>query len=327
MMSLKRIVWDTQDIALALISNWVDTPEEVLFWRASSNFIYRYQYEGKLFFLRFVHEHDKNREQIQAEIDFLIHLKTCGYPCSCPVKSRTGHWVQALETEKGSFYAVVFEGIEGEAIGEHGRSFDVIEAWGALLGKLHAFSAAYVPKGPKRETLETLSHYICGVFEQHPEENSAAVAFERVVKALELLESMGCLKGYIHYDFEWDNVLLNAKSGEMNVLDFDDAMDHYYALDVERCFNVLHEEMEGDFDRWEQAFLTGYKKHFQWGEAEQKALPALKAFASAYGLARLLLAVEDSPKVSPLTWYVPMRSRIQDIIDIRRAALINWRCP
>lgn len=60
--------------------------------------------------------------------------------------------------------------------------------------------------------------------------------------------------GLIHYDFECDNVLFDQASGQCWAVDFDDAIYHWYAMDIEQALASLDEEAPGRA----QTFLDGY---------------------------------------------------------------------
>lgn len=45
----------------------------------------------------------------------------------------------------------------------------------------------------------------------------------------------------IHYDFEFDNVFYDDESTTCNIIDFDDAMYHWYAMDIELTLDSLQD--------------------------------------------------------------------------------------
>ena len=69
-------------------------------------------------------------------------------------------------------------------------------------------------------------------------------------KELESLPLSSSDYGVIHYDFEPDNVFYDEKDGTFSVIDFDDAICCWYALDVVRALDALDEVIEDENKRF-----------------------------------------------------------------------------
>ena len=64
--------------------------------------------------------------------------------------------------------------------------------------------------------------------------------------------------GLIHYDFEPDNVFYDENSQRCSVIDFDDAMYHWFMMDIVQALEAIRDEMEiDDCSHQEAVFLKG----------------------------------------------------------------------
>lgn len=99
--------------AKEMIKYWNHEPGTLKLVRASSNFIYTFQWNSKHYYLRFTHEEDNTAENIQAELDFMMYLLEQGYETVAPVRSKQGKWIETLSTGNGKYHGVVFEQAQG----------------------------------------------------------------------------------------------------------------------------------------------------------------------------------------------------------------------
>jgi len=104
---------DNDSPAKELINYWDHDAATLKIWRASSNFIYIFDFNEKPYYLRFIHEEDNSTDQIQAELDFMKYLLDKGYSTVAAVRSRHGNWIETISTEHGSYHGVVFEQAKG----------------------------------------------------------------------------------------------------------------------------------------------------------------------------------------------------------------------
>ncbi|WP_268239823.1 phosphotransferase enzyme family protein [Paenibacillus hunanensis] len=93
----------------------------------------------------------------------------------------------------------------------------------------------------------------------YPDEKEARQGLDMLAKQLRSLPMNSGNYGLIHYDFQLDNVFYKKEHRSFQVIDFDDAMYHWYACDVVTALDdFLNEPI--DLNRSEvQAFLNGYR--------------------------------------------------------------------
>ena len=121
--------------------------------------------------------------------------------------------------------------------------------------------------------------------------------------------------GLIHYDFEYDNVFYDGETQTCHAIDFDDAMYHWYVLDIEQALESLREEIPPeDFDQKKQCFLDGYQTEYEVSGDAEKIVAACKRFANLYGYARVLRAAAEKWENEP-EWLTGLRERLAEGLD------------
>jgi Ser/Thr protein kinase RdoA (MazF antagonist) len=116
--------------------------------------------------------------------------------------------------------------------------------------------------------------------------------------------------GLIHYDFEYDNVFYEEETKSCNVIDFDDAMYHWYAMDIEQALDSLHDYIPDDlFSRKKQCFLDGYLTEYDLSDDDASILPACRRFANLYGYALIVRSIAEEWTNEP-EWLVQLRERL-----------------
>ncbi|CAH8245863.1 phosphotransferase [Paenibacillus melissococcoides] len=109
------------------------------------------------------------------------------------------------------------------------------------LGRLQQLSSEYVPATAKCWPYLDVLGWIEGLFIDSPQEE-AALAEAGLLR--EHFASLPVTKhnfGLVHYDFEYDNVFYDQTTHSCHVIDFDDAMYHWYAMDIEQALASLRD--------------------------------------------------------------------------------------
>ena len=99
---------DTDSSADELVRLWQHDQDSLHFWRASSNFVYGFTQSGAKQYLRFSNDDDNTPADIIAELAFMQYLRGNRYSCVQPVPSLRGYLVETLDTQTGTYHAVVF---------------------------------------------------------------------------------------------------------------------------------------------------------------------------------------------------------------------------
>jgi Ser/Thr protein kinase RdoA (MazF antagonist) len=115
--------------------------------------------------------------------------------------------------------------------------------------------------------------------------------------------------GLIHYDFEQDNVYYDSETGTCSVIDFDDAMYHWYLMDVVKALVSLKAEIAAsEYPDKREAFLAGYRSKSTLDEQLWTAAPLFVRFANLYGYTRDARAMQERWDNEP-EWLVALREK------------------
>ncbi|MNW31943.1 homoserine kinase [compost metagenome] len=359
MLKLKYL-FDNRDLSEMILKQWPYDPESLdMFkhYRISSNAIYPFRCEGKVQLLRFAPYAEKNRTNMLAELDLLDYLKNKGYPAMEVVISHAGDELVDVRTPWGHYVASVFRRVPGIQLNRTELDEDIVTQYGRALAQLHRASSEYEPLGYRHWTYADVLDWMQSIVEDasgnHMKEqmkdqlknkisdkNNKVSAETRaeleqaaVMAEIRLLREYfaavpTCERSYglIHYDFEYDNVFYDEASSTCYAIDFDDAMYHWYVMDVEKALDSLTEciadrQPEGDSASEEermrhtgqlhQYFMNGYLAERELVEPEEDLRAACTRFGNLYGYVRVLRAMDEEWEHEP-DWMRQLRTDLTD---------------
>ncbi len=114
----------------------------------------------------------------------------------------------------------------------------------------------------------------------------------------------------VHYDFEQDNVFYDEAAGVCNVIDFDDAMYHWYVMDIEQSLDSIREDMESvKYERSSETFINGYKSEYVISDEMLFLRPVFRRFANLYSYARIIRSSSEKWDNEP-NWLVDLRLKL-----------------
>lgn len=322
MLKLKHLV-ENYDLAKEALQNWhydeKDLDSYLSYFRISSNAIYPFPWNGKCCFLRLAPVEEKLLRNIQGELEFIQYLRKNEYPALEPIPSKNGEYILTLNTPWGSYYATAFYGVPGEQIEDSDFSEKVCFAYGKALGKLHALSQAFEPSTKKQDyqdILNSMEQQLCGNWPLLEKLNLLR-------RRLAALQKDSMHYGLVHYDFECDNVFYEADSGSCHVIDFDDGVYHFYALDIEQALDSIDEEAGDKAENAKAAFLNGYKTEFLYDEAIVSSLPLMRMFCDFYSYTRILHCLSESVPEEP-DWMISLKEKLNRKADILLKKITKW---
>lgn len=318
MMQLKHLL-DDRELAHCILSRW-DYDEEHLGlldrFRISANAVYPFRLGGSLCFLRFRPDDETSYGKIAAELAFINYLRTAGYPANKPVASRDGREVECVDTQKGRYYAVVFEGVPGRQLDPEAMTPGGFSGWGRALGRLHRLSMDYTPpEGLRRHDWRADLDWAELTLRGFPGEEAALGEIALIREALASLPASRDSYGLIHYDFETDNVFFDPATGTFSAIDFDDAVYHWFAMDVHQALDSA-EDIDGEC---RDAFLAGYRSESELDEALIARPTLFGRYSRVWGYARLLRSMANGPEGQEPEWMTGLRVRMAEVAA-RRAA-------
>ncbi len=319
MMKLKHL-FNNRDLVLMLLSNWKydkDKLQLLEYYRISSNAVYPFEEGGTRYYLRFSPEDERNRSTLNAELDFIKYLRTNDYSAVDIFPSKDNHEIEYKTTPWGNYYALVFKGVSGQRLDKIELTDSVLYGLGRALGQLHQLSQSYKPSHNKRISWEDQIIWMDDVLKQFPNEIEAKKERQIIYTHLSKLPMNKDNYGLIHYDFELDNVFYDECSKSFSIIDFDDVVYHWYAMDVVQTLNSIH---NGIIQQSQEAatkhFLEGYHSVI----AQQKELSYLSLFeryAALYGYCKCLRSLKEKWDNEP-DWMKNLRHKINQNMHLSK---------
>lgn len=309
-----RYLFENYDLAKTLLANWeydFDRLDEMLSnFRISSNAIYPFFREGKICYLRFAPTQEKNLTNLCGEIEFIQYLRRNGYPALEPVPSKNGEYVLNVSTKWGDYLASVFKGVNGTRLDRTVFSDEILFTYGKTLGKLHRLSVDYIPN-TKKWTHEDVLNWIETELKKHANTGRAVDELKKIRQELSLIPVTKQNYGLVHYDFEPDNVFYMDESKQCEVIDFEDSMYHWFAVDIEQSLDALAEEIgQARFKNAKNKFLEGYQSEFTLSDEMIRVLPLMRRFVNLYTYTRILYSTNERFGDEP-EWLMELREKLE----------------
>lgn len=327
MLKLKYL-FENYDLAKEALKNWEYDENNIdgmlSQFRISSNAIYPFCQNGRRCYLRLAPMEEKLEKNILGELEFINFLLTHGYSALEPLKAKNGALCLKLSTEWGEYYASAFFGVGGVPIEDTDMSREVMYEYGKALGRLHSLSSRFEPKVRKWTYREALK-WIVTVLSEYGAPDFMMAEAKELEERLADLSVQSDSYGLVHYDFEPDNVFYDEKTKVCSVIDFDDGMYHWYALDVEQVFDSLNGELSGEaLQSAEREFIRGYKEEHCYTEEMEASRPLMRRFITLFGYARLIRSVAEKFEDEP-EWLVKLREKLDRAILAKEAAVKTER--
>lgn len=300
-------------MAKEALQNWEHDTEKLdetlRNFRISSNAIYPFIRKGKTCFLRLAPIDEKIEKNIIGELEFINFLRENDYPALEPIEAKSGEFCLMLETRWGRYYAEAFKSVSGVAIEDTDMPEKIMFEYGKALGRLHCLSKKFEPSVSKWTYAEVLE-WIEGVLNEYHAPAYMTGELLAIKKELDMLPKDANNFGLVHYDFEPDNVFYDEAKNTCSVIDFDDGMYHWYALDIEQVLDSLKEELSGErFKAAQREFIRGYSEENSFTEEMEQMLPLMRRFVNLYGYARLIRSVSEKFENEP-EWLVKLREKL-----------------
>jgi len=310
-----RYLFNNADLAEMVLKNWHYDEDSIgMFkhYRISSNAIYPFKSEGKTHLLRFAPKSEKLKSNILAELDFISYLRDKQYGVLESVASKHGEELVEVRTPWGEYYSSVFKRVSGVQLSNTDLSDGIIFSYGKALGRFHQLSSQYVPGQNKRWSYMDVLNWIQNVLMSFPEETEALTEVKLIRDYFDTIPKSSSNYGLIHYDFECDNVFYDEETASCNAIDFDDAMYHWYAMDIEQALHNLQDHISFELiEQKKQCFIDGYLTEYAIPYHLDELLPACRRFANLYGYARILRAAEEKWDHEP-DWMMNLRKRLKE---------------
>lgn len=325
-----KYLYENYDLARLALSSWRHDEEGLdgmlARFRISNNAVYPFRRDGGLCFLRLTPAGERLERNVLGELEFVEYLHDRAYPALRHIPALTGEKVLRLPTPWGDYYAAAFEDVGGVPLEDTGLRDNVLRAYGRALGQLHSLSEEYRPKIRKWSHSDALDWTDRVLIQYHAPREILAAAEALRGELAELSQETGSY-GLIHYDFEYDNVFYDPAEDICLVIDFDDGMYHWFAMDVEQALMSLEEDRDelglaGERLREAEAvFLDGYREQHPYTKEMEDARPVLRRFGALHSYAKLIRSVAEKQENEP-DWMLQLRAKLDAAIK-RKAGEIT----
>ncbi|MEO8970589.1 MAG: phosphotransferase [Ktedonobacteraceae bacterium] len=314
---------DTQGqsrIAEHILEQWEHDPGSAQLFRSSNNFVYIFRKGGEPCFLRFAESAERTRAEIEAEMALLIFLDSQGMTVTMPVASKNGRYVETVETDLGTFHAVVFAQLQGREVDIEELSTAQFEGWGATLGKLHALMHRYQDprlsaRGTWRDHLTLAQNYVP---EDEPRVQAECDHLTSFLAALPMTETN---YGLIHGDFELDN--LRWQDDTIAMFDFDDCSSYWYVADVAFALRDLFATGVDLSHPSFRAFIRGYSEYYSLDEELIAHLPTWMRLVNLSTYAKLVRAMDLAHDQDYPEWCTSLLLKLENWRQNYKASLLS----
>lgn len=213
------------------------------------------------------------REQILAEVDFVLYLAQNDLPVARPVSSRQGEWVEVLPIDdQACFLAYCFEKAPGILYPDEAEVVfpePVLVEWGRLSGRLHRLSEVYQPHPARRrlawDAIDLLDFGTLVPLEQSLVHQRCAETLAR----LRALPQDPVSYGLVHGDFHHGNFLVEGD--KLTLFDFDAASYFWYAgemcVALDNCLPMPRSQVAK-----RRAYALHYLRHFLRGYRQERPM-------------------------------------------------------
>lgn len=321
MLPLKHLVHN-QELVLSILSNWEHDQNELHLlerFRISANAVYPFKCAGELRFLRFAPLAEKPADLVCAELDWISYLRASGYSCLAPVLSKQGRRLEVVEMPRGSYVATAFSAVPGRSLESYEMTDEMIRGFGHSLGRLHHLSKDFQPAQCRRPDYQQRLQWMIDVLQTFPEEELARRELELVSEWLAKLPRDAGSFGLIHYDFETDNVFYDEATATFHAIDFDDAVYHWFMMDVVvSLLSYVDEQPSAEFERVMSLFIAGYRSAHELDQVWVERLPGFRRYLRLDGYVRVIYAAREAVPDQP-EWMQRLRLRL-DALSKRRSA-------
>ncbi len=246
---------------------WHGDPASVRFISSAYNIVFRFERDGRGYYLRICHVVLHSLAKARQVMHFLRYLAEQGVPVGEPVPAASGEFLEVLAD---GYFASAQSEAPGEKLSGYLHDATIFEAWGNSLGKLHAASRQYradtnIPY--QFPTVQTFWRNIA------PAISTASVDLRRAYA--ELTDWMRGLPphdyGLIHGDHRPGNVIWDGMTAR--AIDFDEPNYHWYAADISRALLELWDRALEERQARRRAFMRGYLREHRIDEWWIEELP------------------------------------------------------
>jgi Ser/Thr protein kinase RdoA (MazF antagonist) len=228
------------------------------------SFVYMFSRGPETYILRIAHSLRRSEALIRGEVDWINYLARGGASTARALPSMDGNLVELIDdTDGGHFLTTAFVEAKGRPPWEVGWTPELFEAYGRLLGRMHALSKRYEPANAAWKRPDFDDPLMQEIERNLPATQATAIETYRALMVhVRALPRDSESYGLIHYDAHAANLHVD-KTGRITLFDFDDCAYAWFAYDIAIVlfYMVIGESNPLAFAQEFMAhFLRGYRQ-------------------------------------------------------------------
>lgn len=221
----------SENLLLFAANNYEFDKGTLHFISESTNQIYSFQKNNKIYILRFSEHPAEQIHQTKAEMDWLYYLAKNNIGVGLPLRSNNGELVISTQDNGKNFIVTAFETVSGGFWDKNNPdkwNENVFYNWGKIMGDIHRLTKDFKPANgiDIRSTFDGRFALDDNV-KNCPSVNKIV---ENLINEIMALPKDDDSYGLIHNDMHQWNIYIDGN--KINVFDFDDALYGWYALDI-----------------------------------------------------------------------------------------------
>ncbi len=226
------------------------------------SYIYRYRRGDERFILRITHSLRRTPELIRGEVDWINYLAAGGTGVAHAVLSARGELVEEIDDGHGGrFLATAFAFAPGVSPGQMGGwTAARREAYGRLIGRIHALTRHYEPADPTWRRPEWIDHTAGEVAALLPPDDPGLARYRALAARAAALPRDRANYGLVHFDAHGGNFFVDGD--RLTLFDFDDCCYNWFANDIAMVlfYHITNvDEPTAALDAFLPDFLRGYR--------------------------------------------------------------------
>lgn len=226
------------------------------------NSVYSFKAAGSTAILRLTNPRDRSQPVNQAELDFLLHLKSSGVQVSIPLPSRRGHLIEPVSVDDTELLASVFDYAPGLVVTPEsphwGEAF--FRAWGRTLAHIHEATRVFEPIAGRQRWHWQDEDLIANARRYIPADDTLSLReLDTLQRHLSQLPISRETYGLIHADLGNRNFHYDPDNG-ITVFDFGNCCYHWFVADITITLSTLRHYPERD--QYRDWLLAGYAEIF-----------------------------------------------------------------
>jgi Ser/Thr protein kinase RdoA (MazF antagonist) len=237
-------------------------PDQIRTIDAFESFIYEFERGPHAYILRVGHSLRRSEALIQGEVDWINYLAEGGVSVARAILSDTGKLVEAVEDDQGGHFLVTaFVKAPGQPPWEIWTP-NLYEAYGRLLGSMHALTVHYQPGDPawKRpdwddDIMEFVERYLPA------SEAVAKKKYQALRDHLHTLPRESTAYGLIHQDAHGSNFFVD-ETGHITLFDFDECAYSWFINEIAIALFYIVMDAE-DAPAFTQEFMAHFLEGYQ----------------------------------------------------------------